>query len=155
MRATYDLMDDLVTWTDGNGRTEVVERDLGGNIVRQTDRKGQVTLLRYDELGRRTFAGFGTTGSPGSETYDSTIEYAYDDGDRLVELDDSQFGMVGLAGLPGGMAGGALTSLGRGGSAAAAAGFGAATGFGFDTAISVGSGVGTGSGASVGQKDGC
>jgi YD repeat-containing protein len=49
---------------------------------------------RYDELGRRTFAGFGTTGSPGSETDDSTIDYAYDDGDRLVELDDSQAGVI-------------------------------------------------------------
>jgi RHS repeat-associated protein len=97
MRATYDLMDDLVTWTDGNGRTETVERDLGGNVVKVTDRKGQVTSYAYDELNRRTFAGFGTTGSPGSETYDSTIDYAYDAGDRLVELDDSQAGVVANA----------------------------------------------------------
>src|ERR1044072_1044922 len=94
MRATYDLMDDLITWTDGNGRTETVERDLNGNVVKVTDRKGQVTSYAYDELNRRTFAGFGTTGSPGSETYDSTIDYAYDDADRLVELDDSQAGAM-------------------------------------------------------------
>jgi RHS repeat-associated protein len=94
MRATYDLRDKLASWTDADGNTETLERDLDGNITKVTDRDGNVTTYRYDELNRRTFAGFGTTGSPGSETYDTTIDYSYDDGDRLLEADDSATGAV-------------------------------------------------------------
>lgn len=89
MRATYDVRDKLDSFTDGDANGQTLEHDLAGNVTKVTDRNGKVTTYRYDELGRRTFAGFGTTGSPGSETYESTIDYSYDDGDRLIEGDDS------------------------------------------------------------------
>jgi len=38
------------------------------------------------------FAGYDTTGNPGSEQYESTIDFSYDDGNRLVEADDSAAG---------------------------------------------------------------
>jgi hypothetical protein len=39
------------------------------------DRRGKVSAFRYDAFNRPTFAGFGTTGEPGSEQYESTIDY--------------------------------------------------------------------------------
>jgi exodeoxyribonuclease-3 len=53
-----------------------------------------VSSLDYDELDRLTFAGFGTTGPPESPSYDSTITYTYDNGDRLTEAEDSEAGTI-------------------------------------------------------------
>lgn len=92
--ATYDDMDQLESFTDQLNRTVDFEHDLAGNLTEATDRKGQITSYDYDELDRRIFAGFNTTGAPGSEQYESTIAYSYDDGDRLTEAADSANGTV-------------------------------------------------------------
>jgi hypothetical protein len=50
-----------------------------------TDRRGKVTTYTYDGLNRRTFAGFGTLAGP---TYESSITYTFDSGNRLVAQRD-------------------------------------------------------------------
>jgi RHS repeat-associated protein len=94
---TYDDLDRVETRTDPLLREESYGYDEAGNLETLTDRRGQVTRYRYDALGRRTFAGFDETGAPGSETYESTIDYGYDDGDRLTSADDSDAGTITLA----------------------------------------------------------
>lgn len=96
-KATYDDMDRVATQTDPLARVSEYEYDLNGNLTKATDRKGQVTTYTYDALNRRVFAGFGTTGTPGSEQYESTVEYAWDDAGRLLEADDSVSGTFNLA----------------------------------------------------------
>jgi RHS repeat-associated protein len=89
---TYDEMDHVATVTDGLGHEESYSYDETGTLTQHTDRRGKVTTLQPDLLGRLTFAGFGTTGDPGDEDYESTIEYTWDDGDRLLGADDSPGG---------------------------------------------------------------
>ena len=91
----YDDMDRATSRRDPLLRSQLFEYDQDGNLVEATDRRGQVTSYGYDALGRATFAGFGETGSPA--TYESTVEYGYDDGDRLTSAVDSQTGTVTLA----------------------------------------------------------
>ena len=47
-------------------------------------------LPQYDALNRRTFAGFGQSGS----NYESTINYSYDGGNRLTQAADSIAGTI-------------------------------------------------------------
>jgi RHS repeat-associated protein len=91
---TYDDMDRVATRTDPLLESESFEYDGRGNLTKATDRKGQVTTYAYDELDRLTFAGFGTTGPPESPSYESTIGYTYDNGNRLTEAVDSDAGTV-------------------------------------------------------------
>ncbi len=51
-----------------------------------------MTVYNYDSLGRRTFAGFGAVGG----TYESTINFTYDNGNRLRQLTDSLSGTITL-----------------------------------------------------------
>ncbi len=65
-----------------------------------TDRRGVITGYSYDALGRRVFAGFGYNGS----SYDDTINYTFDAGNRLTYALDSLTGTIhrvfdGLDGL--------------------------------------------------------
>jgi RHS repeat-associated protein len=90
----YDRQNRLTGRTDALLRSDSYTYDGRGNLTGWTDRKGQLTRYRYDALGRRTFAGFDATGSPGSESYDSTISYAYDTGNRLTEAADSTAGTL-------------------------------------------------------------
>jgi RHS repeat-associated protein len=89
---TYTSMDRVQTRTDPLSRQESFGYDLMGNLTTWTDRKNQVTTYQYDGLDRQTFAGFGTTGSP--PTYQSTITYTYDAGDRLTQVVDSAAGTI-------------------------------------------------------------
>jgi RHS repeat-associated protein len=66
--------------------------DANGNLTSSTDRLGRVTTYQYDALNRLTFIGFGTVGTPPSATYESTISYTYDAGDRLLTAVDSAAG---------------------------------------------------------------
>ncbi len=50
-----------------------------------------MTTLSYDGLNRRTFAGFGTLAGP---TYESTVSYTYDAGNRLTQAVDSITGTI-------------------------------------------------------------
>jgi RHS repeat-associated protein len=91
---TYDNLDRLATRKDALLHQEAYAYDGNGNLVRFTDRKGQVTSFKYDALDRRTFVGFGTTGTPPNETYTSTINYTYDAGNRLRSAVDSANGTI-------------------------------------------------------------
>lgn len=64
----------------------------GAIQVRSTDRRSKAHVFRYDALGRRTFAGFAATGAAGSESFASTADFTWDDGNRLVVAADSAGG---------------------------------------------------------------
>jgi RHS repeat-associated protein len=85
-------MDRVATRTDPLSRQESFAFDLNGQLTTRTDRKGQVTSHTYDALGRRTFTGFDTTGTP--PTYASTVATTYDAGDRATEIIDSSAGTI-------------------------------------------------------------
>jgi RHS repeat-associated protein len=91
---SYDVMDRWISRTDPLLRQETYEYDGRGNLTRMTDRRGKITEFTYDPLDRRIFAGFGAVTSGGTTTYESTVEYAYDGGNRLTEADDSAWGAI-------------------------------------------------------------
>jgi YD repeat-containing protein len=61
-----------------------------GNLTQYTDRRGEVSKYQYDHLSRRTFAGFNWNGS----SYESTINYTWDGGNRLHIVADSIAGTI-------------------------------------------------------------
>src|SRR5579872_4467701 len=75
-------------------RQESYGYDLSGNLVSATDRKGQVTTFTYDALNRLKFVGFNAVVSGGSTTYESTISYTYDAGNRMTQGVDSAGGTI-------------------------------------------------------------
>ena len=92
---TYDNMDRVLSRTDalqGATSVEQYEYDKAGNLTKVTDRRGKVTVHTYDALERRTFTGFGFNGG----TYESTISYTYDNGNRLRQVVDSLSGTITL-----------------------------------------------------------
>jgi RHS repeat-associated protein len=86
----YDKMDRVSTRQDALGRPESNNYDSDSNLILFTDRRGKVASYNYDALNRRTFAGFGRSGS----SYESTITYAYDLGSRLTQAVDSITGLT-------------------------------------------------------------
>ncbi|HEX7334055.1 MAG TPA: RHS repeat-associated core domain-containing protein [Pyrinomonadaceae bacterium] len=94
---TYNNMDRVITRTDplqGATSTSSYEYDLMGNLIKATDRRGKVTVLSYDSMQRTTFIGFGAAGSAPNTTYESTINYTFDDANRLTQATDSQSGVI-------------------------------------------------------------
>lgn len=83
---TYDNMDRIATRKDALLNQGSYQYDGNWNLTQFTDRRGKVTTYSYDGLNRRTFAGFGTQTGP---TYESTINYTYDAGNRLTKAVDS------------------------------------------------------------------
>ena len=59
-----------------------------------TDRNGQVTAFSYDGLNRRTLAGFGVTVTGGVSSYQSTVTYTRDAGNRVTQISDSLSGNI-------------------------------------------------------------
>lgn len=97
---TYDSMDRLHSRQDPLGNLETYQYDKHSRVVSYVDRRGTTTNYSYDSLGRRTFSGFGFNGS----SYDSTINYTFDGGNRLWQTVDSLNGTItrsfdGLDGL--------------------------------------------------------
>jgi RHS repeat-associated protein len=88
---TYDNMDHLATRTDSLQRQESYQYDQNGNTTQFTDRRGKVTAYSYDGLQRLSFKGFGTQPGP---TYESTISYTYDAGNRLTQTVDTAGGTI-------------------------------------------------------------
>ncbi len=88
---TYDSFDHLQTRTDPLNRQESYVFDQLGNLTKFTDRRGQVATFQYDGINRRKFAGYGTQPGP---TYQSTINYSYDGGNRLTQVVDSTSGTI-------------------------------------------------------------
>lgn len=92
---TYDPMDRLLTRKDPLRRTETYAYDQSGNVSKLTDRRGKVTAYGYDALDRRTFVGYGTVvPKSGPTTYESTITFTYDGGDRMTKAVDSVYGTL-------------------------------------------------------------
>lgn len=88
----YDSMNRLVKRTDPLLRAENYAYDVAGNLTKYTDRRGKVTTYTYDGLSRRTFAGFGTVVGTKSTTYESTVTYTQDAGNRVTKIVDSAYG---------------------------------------------------------------
>jgi RHS repeat-associated protein len=93
-RYTYDNMDRKTSRTDALNRQDSFTYDLNGNPASHTDRKGQVTTFSYDALNRKAQAGFGLTVTNGVSSYQSTISYVRDAGDRLTQMIDSLGGNI-------------------------------------------------------------
>jgi RHS repeat-associated protein len=91
---TYDNMDRTLTRTDPLNRQESYVYDLNGNLVSSTDRKGQVTSITYDPLNRVKLVGYNTVVNGGNTTYESTISYTYDSGNRMTQAVDSAGGTI-------------------------------------------------------------
>ena len=73
--------------------TQKITVDRAGNLSQFTDRRGKITTHTYDGLNQRTFAGFGTIFiTPPS--YESSITYSYDAGNRLTSVVDSAAGTI-------------------------------------------------------------
>jgi RHS repeat-associated protein len=88
---TYDNFDHLQTRTDPLSREEFYVFDQLENLTSFTDRRGKVATYQYDGINRRAFAGYGTLPGP---TYESTINYTYDGGNRLSKVVDSTSGTI-------------------------------------------------------------
>lgn len=88
---TYDSMDRVATRKDPLLNQESYQYDVNGNVTQFTDRRGKVTTFSYDTLNRLTFAGYGTQAGP---TYESTVTYTYDAGNRLTKAVDSISGTI-------------------------------------------------------------
>lgn len=93
---TYNNMDRLASRKDALQRTQTYLYDGNGNMTKFTDRRGKVTNYTYDNLNRLTFAGFGAVVQGQNTTYESTINYTYDAGDRLTRTVDSLAGTMDL-----------------------------------------------------------
>lgn len=91
---TYDNMDRVLTRTDPLLRQESYSYDLNGNLVSSTDRKNQVTSLTYDPLNRPKLAGYNTVVNGGVTSYESTVGYTYDGGNRMTQAVDSAGGTI-------------------------------------------------------------
>jgi RHS repeat-associated protein len=87
----YDNFDHLQTRTDPLQRQEGYVIDQLGNLTSFTDRRGKVATYLYDGINRRTFAGYGALPGP---TYESTVNYSYDGGDRVTKIVDSTSGTI-------------------------------------------------------------
>nr|WP_281292436.1 RHS repeat-associated core domain-containing protein [Terriglobus albidus] len=90
----FDNMDRLQAKTDQLGNPDSSTFDPNGNLIRYTDRRGKVTSYQYDALNRPTFIGFGTAAGP---TYESSITYTWDAGDRITQAVDSGAGTTTIA----------------------------------------------------------
>ncbi len=82
----------VYTYERGGGLVAVNPYRL--TLFQYTDRNGNVTKYTYDGLNRRTFAGFGYNGS----TYQDTIGYTWDGGNRLTQAVDSTAGTIARSG---------------------------------------------------------
>src|SRR5260370_25607351 len=85
-------MDQLQTRTDHLGNLESYGYDGNGNSTCYTDRNGNISVLQYDGINRRTVAGYGA-GSCTATTFASSITYGYDGGNRLKTANDSRAGL--------------------------------------------------------------
>jgi RHS repeat-associated protein len=88
---TYDNMNRPYIRTDPLGNSATAQYDLNGNLIQMADRKGQVTTSTYDGINRPTFVGYGAQPGP---TYQSTVSYTFDSGNRLTGVTDSITGAI-------------------------------------------------------------
>lgn len=90
-RWAYDQSDRAESRTDPLGRQETFTYDTLGNLTQVTDRNGITDDYTYDALSRPLTTGFGLTAPA---TYQSTIGYTYDLGNRVRQVTDSTAGTI-------------------------------------------------------------
>ena len=90
---TYDSLDRRSTRTDPLNATETSTYAANGLLDSFTARNGQITKRTYDTINRLSFIGYGAT-AQAPTTYESTINYTYDNGDRLMTIVDSASGEI-------------------------------------------------------------
>ncbi len=92
----YDVLNRLSSRTDPLLNTETFTYAANGLLETVTARNGQISRRTYDSLNRLAQIGFGATAAAPT-TYESTIAYAYDKGDRLLTIVDSAGGTINFA----------------------------------------------------------
>jgi len=93
---TYDVLNRLSSRTDPLLATETFTYAANGLLETVTARNGQISRRTYDSINRLSQIGFGATAAAPT-TYESTIAYTYDKGDRLLTLVDSAGGTINYA----------------------------------------------------------
>ena len=91
---SYDNSDRLLTRKDPLAHSESYAYDANGNMVQHIDRKGQTSIFTYDGLNRMQSAGFGKVVQGKTTTYQNTVGYTFDGGNRLTRAVDSVAGTV-------------------------------------------------------------
>ena len=90
---TYDAMNRLVNRKDALLQAETYVYDVASQLQRFTDRKTQVAGFSYDVLNRRAQSGYGATVA-NPTAYGSTISTTFDAGNRPIQVNDSQNGII-------------------------------------------------------------
>ncbi len=94
---TYGNLDRITKRIEPIGqppRYEQFTHDLDGNVTAFRDGAGITTALFYDNLNRLKFVGYNQNTTVDPPTYDSTLTYTYDAGNRLRQVDDTAFGTI-------------------------------------------------------------
>jgi RHS repeat-associated protein len=89
----YDALNRRISRTDPLHATETFSYAPNGLLDTFTARNGQMTKRTYDTANRLSLIGFGAT-AQAPTTYESTISYAYDKGDRMLSTADSVGGTI-------------------------------------------------------------
>jgi RHS repeat-associated protein len=84
---TYTGVGQVATMKDALLATETNVYEAGGKLSKKTDRKGQVSGMTYDGLGRLTFLGFGATAAAPT-AFTSAMALTWDAGNRLTQILD-------------------------------------------------------------------
>jgi RHS repeat-associated protein len=87
---TYDQMDWVDTLKDPLGKLLRYDYDANGNLETVTSRRNKVTSYSYDPLDRLTQVKYGVAGT----SAESTVDYTWDAGNRLRQIDDSAGGTI-------------------------------------------------------------
>ena len=90
---SYNNMNRLQSRTDPLGHQATFGYDNNGNLTCSTDRRGRASVFGYDGLNRTTSSKFGASNCTGP-SFESTISYGYDAGDRLTSIVDSLAGSI-------------------------------------------------------------
>ena len=91
----FDKRNRLISKTDARSKTESYRYDPGGLRVGLTDRKGQVTFVERDLLGRPMRTNFGAS-IQAPTTFTSFKQFTWDAGSRLRQVSDSRSNIVAL-----------------------------------------------------------
>jgi RHS repeat-associated protein len=89
----YDVLNRLSSRTDPLLNAESFTYAQNGLLERVTDREGKISLRAYDSMNRLSRISFGATAATPT-VFESTIDYTYDKGDRLLRALDSVGGAI-------------------------------------------------------------
>jgi RHS repeat-associated protein len=92
-KIVFDSMDRVQTRTDPLSHSDTYTYDLNGNLTCSTDRNGQITVISYDGINRRTSTLYKAS-SCSATASSNQLSYSYDAGNRLTGITDSLSGTV-------------------------------------------------------------